>query len=133
MEMRDDFILRIVKFIGDFLSSLLNGKTWDPKEIESISSEKIGLPYRTVVTMDVTSLEGILKINPDTCTIKIYLSAVLLFHEARQQESLGNKTEAAANYNKSLYLLKILEQIEHLTFKDDINKLTVMIQKKLAS
>lgn len=125
MQMRDDYILRIIKFLGDFLSSIISGKKWDKKDLETIANEKIGLPYKTVMTLDASALSGILKTNMDTWAAKVYLSAALLVHEASK-----NETGAAANYEKALTLLGLLESIQDLSFAGDVKKLIQFIKGK---
>ncbi len=132
MEMRDDFILRIIELAGDFISSLIHGKKWDPKDIESISSEVIGLPYNTLLSMDGPTLAGILGINPDTYEIKVYLAAALFINEAQKQESLGNRNETELNYKKADFLLKKLDRIDGLTYAEDVRNLMEIVQKKLS-
>ncbi len=131
MELRDDFILRIIEFMGDFLTALINGTKWESGDIESISSEKIGLPYNTLLSLDGPALAGILGMNPDTYAIKAYLAAALLIHEAQKQESLGNRNETELNYNKAFFLLEKLDRIDGLAYSEDIRKLMDLVQEKL--
>lgn len=130
MAIRDDYFLRTVEFMGELLRGFLNGGKWDSKEMEALSSEKIGLPYQSILNMDAATLAGLLKANPDTYALKMYLAACLLAHEARERDAEQNRSEAVRFYNKAGYLLKQLEKMEDLSFMDDVKKLTEFVREK---